>query len=220
MRVLIAEDDLIPRLLLRRALEEWGYKVVLSGDGEEAWRILQTPDAPRLVILDWEMPCLDGIEVCRRIQAAGRTNPPYVILLTGRGEKEDIVAGLDSGANDYVTKPFDREELRARVQVGQRVIELQRSLAARVRELEEALAEVKQLRGLLPICSYCKKIRDDRNYWQQVETYLGRHSEVRFSHGICPDCWETVVEPQLQAFKPRLDDPPPPGDTDPNRQRP
>src|SRR5262249_57910928 len=98
------------------------------------------------------------------------------------------VTGLQSGANDYVTKPFDRAELQARVCVGKSVVELQRSLALRVRELEDALSQVRQLQGLLPICCYCKKIRDDRNYWQQVETYVGDHSAARFSHAICPDC--------------------------------
>jgi hypothetical protein len=96
-----------------------------------------------------------------------------------------------------VTKPFNREELRARVQGGARVVELQRSLAERVEELEQALARVKQLQGLLPICSYCKKIRDDRNYWQQVEAYIGEHSEAVFSHGICPDCFDKFVKPEL-----------------------
>ncbi len=107
---------------------------------------------------------------------------------------------MQSGANDYVIKPFDRAELQARVRVGQNVVELQRSLAQRVRELEEALSQVQQLQGLLPICSYCKKIRDDRNYWQQVETYVSRHTQMRFSHGICPDCWETEVKPQLSRY--------------------
>ncbi len=201
MKVLIAEDDLVPRLLLESALKEWGYDVVVAGDGEAAWQLLQGPDTPKLAILDWMMPGLDGIEICRRVRATASPEPIYLILLTGRDAKEDIVAGLRSGANDYVTKPFDRGELLARIQVGARVVELQSSLAARVRELEEALAEVKHLRTLLPICSYCKKVRNDQNYWEQVDQYLARHAEVRFSQSICPACWLKEVEPHLHKLR-------------------
>lgn len=105
--------------------------------------------------------------------------------------------GLDAGADDYIIKPFNREELRARVKVGVRILDLQNNLAGRVSELERAMAGVKQLQGLLPICCYCKKIRDDQNYWQQVEGYISRHSEAQFSHGVCPDCFEKIVKPEL-----------------------
>jgi CheY-like chemotaxis protein len=200
MRVLIADDDLIPRVMLQASLAEWGYDALSANDGLQAWHLLQQPDAPKLVILDWMMPGLDGIEVCRRLRAQPTVEPAYVLLLTGRDAKADIVAGLDSGANDYITKPFDREELQARLRVGRSVLELQHSLVARVRELEAALAHVKQLQGLLPICCYCKRIRDDGNYWQQVEGYISRHSNAQFSHGICPDCWKQRIQPQLDKF--------------------
>jgi DNA-binding response OmpR family regulator len=111
-----------------------------------------------------------------------------------------VVAGLQAGGDDYVTKPFDREELHARVKVGLRILQLQMNLADRVRELEEALASVKQLQGLLPICSYCKKIRDDQNYWQQVEGYISEHSGAVFSHGICPECYDKFVRPELKKL--------------------
>src|SRR3989442_11669124 len=143
------------------------------------------------------MPEIDGVEICRRARGRPDEGPLRFSLRTARGRKEDVIAGLQAGADDYITKPFDHEELRARVQVGVRIVELQTSLAARVAELEEALVRVRQLRGLLPICSYCKKIRDDQNYWQQVEQYVSTHSDVQFSHGICPDCYRKVVEPQL-----------------------
>jgi DNA-binding response OmpR family regulator len=197
MRVLLADDDAVPRCLLQAALTEWGYEVEAVADGERAWQILQAEGAPKLAVLDWVMPGLDGVEVCRRLRARPAAAPVYAILLTARDSKADVVAGLRAGANDYVTKPFDRAELQARVQVGRTVVELQHNLAARVRELEDALAQVRQLQGLLPICSYCKKIRDDNNYWQQVESYLGAHSGARFSHGICPDCWQNEVNAEL-----------------------
>jgi DNA-binding response OmpR family regulator len=197
MRILIAEDDLVPRTVLERTLKKWGHEVVVTCDGAEAWYHLQREDAPRLAILDWMMPGLDGPEVCRKVRALARQLPTYLILLTAKQRKEEIVVGLESGADDYVVKPFDQQELLSRIRVGQRMVELQRGLADRVRELENALAQVRQLKGLLPICCYCKKVRDDQNYWQQVETYLATRSEVSFSHGICPHCWKDVVEPQI-----------------------
>ena len=144
MKILIAEDDVISRRLLETTLIRWGYEVVVTCDGTAAWEVLQSADAPPLAILDWMMPGTDGIEVCRKVRRAATPTPPYLILLTAKGRREDIVAGLRSGANDYVTKPFNREELRARVQVGMRIVELQHSLAERVKALEEALARVKQ----------------------------------------------------------------------------
>ena len=188
MKTLIAEDDSVSRRLLQAALQKWGFEVTVTTQGREAWEALQQPAAPSLVILDWLMPEIDGVEICRRIRASEALKSSYVILLTSRGSKEDIVEGLEAGADDYVTKPFDHGELRARVQVGARVIGLQNALAERVHQLEEAIASVKTLQGLLPICCYCKKIRDDGNYWHRVESYISGHANVRFSHGICPDC--------------------------------
>ena len=201
MKVLIAEDDTVSRRLLEATLIRWGYEVVVASDGVEAWEALRSDGAPSLAILDWMMPGLDGLEVCRRIRKMPSSTPPYLILLTAKGGREDLVTGLEAGANDYVTKPFNREELRARVQVGVRMVELQQHLADRVRALEEALARVKQLQGLLPICSYCKKIRDDQNYWQQVESYIAEHSQAQFSHSICPDCYEKLVKPELDQLR-------------------
>lgn len=201
MKILIAEDDAVSRRVLEATLTKFGYEVVVAADGGQAWAVLEREDAPRLAILDWMMPEIDGVEICRRLRLIPSATPPYLILLTAKNSKEDVVIGLDAGANDYLTKPFDRAELRARVQVGVHVLELQRSLAQRVTELEEALSQVRQLQGLLPICSYCKKIRDEQNYWQRVDSYLSEHTDVMFSHGICPDCYRDVVQPQLDEQK-------------------
>jgi phosphoserine phosphatase RsbU/P len=198
MKILIAEDDEVSRRILHLSLAAWGHEVLITRDGAEAWALLAREDAPPLAILDWMMPHMDGLEVCWRVRQRQTTLPTYLILLTAKGGKTDIVQGLDAGANDYIVKPFDRDELRARVQVGARVVELQQSLAERVLELEEALMQVKQLQGILPICSYCKNVRNDQNYWQQVESYVSEHSAAKFSHSICPTCYEAVVKPQLE----------------------
>ena len=179
MRILIADDDRMTTMMLGRTLENWGFEVTVVHDGVAAWECIVGKDAPSLFIVDWMMPGLDGIELCRRIRAASLPSHLYVILLTARTSREDLVAGLEAGADDYLTKPFDPDELRARIHVGQRTLTL--------------IANIRQLTGLLPICSYCKRIRSDQNYWEQVESYITHHTDVRFSHGICPGCYERVI---------------------------
>jgi sigma-B regulation protein RsbU (phosphoserine phosphatase) len=198
MKILIAEDDLVSRTMLSRLLTSWGHEVLVTTDGQSAWDILQRDDAPKLAILVWMMPDIDGVEVCRRLRNRATQEPTYVILLTGKDRTEDLVQGLESGANDYLVKPFDRRELQARLRVAERMVTLQHELLERVRELQEALAQVHQLQELIPICSYCKKIRDDGNYWQQVEGYVSARTGVQFSHGVCPDCYATCVA-ELEA---------------------
>jgi sigma-B regulation protein RsbU (phosphoserine phosphatase) len=207
VRILIAEDDAVTNRYLESTLRKWGYEVIATANGTEAWKVLAGADVPRIAILDWMMPDINGLELCRKIRATPAIEGIYIILLTARSGHGNAVQGLEAGADDFVTKPFDHQELRARLHVGARVADLQASLAERVCELEEMMAKVKQLRGLLPICSYCKKIRDDRNYWQQVEGFISEHSEAQFSHGICPDCYVKYVKPQLdesnEAEKPK-----------------
>jgi sigma-B regulation protein RsbU (phosphoserine phosphatase) len=201
MKVLIAEDEPDSRQLLQIMVGKWGYEAVATSDGVEAWEALRPEDAPQLALLDIMMPRMDGLEVCRRVRELRRPVPVYIIMLTAKTLPREIVTGLQAGADDYLTKPFDSGELRARIKVGERILDLQRNLAMRVAELEEALSRVKQLQGLLPICSYCKKIRDDHNYWQQVESYISKHSEAQFSHSICPDCYTQFVSPDIEKLK-------------------
>ena len=197
MRILIAEDDAISRRLLERQLQKWGHDVIAVSDGRAALEVLQAKDAPPLAILDWMMPELDGVQVCRSVRGPSVEKILYAILLTAKGQKADIVAGLESGADDYLVKPFDAEELRARLNAGIRIVTLEQALAERVRELEAALTREHELQGLLPICSYCKKVRDDQNYWHEVESYISQRSAAVFSHGICPGCRDRVLKVQL-----------------------
>ena len=201
MRLVVADDDPVTRRLLEGVLSKLGFQVVLAKDGTEALAILTGEDPPPLAILDWMMPGMTGIDVCRKLRHRASSGPTYVLIVTSREQTEDLVAALDAGADDYVTKPFQVEELKARVGVGLRVATLQRRLADRVTELEHALAHVTRLQGLLPICMYCKKIRNDQNYWTQVETYVSDHSGARFSHSICPDCRVKHIEPELERIR-------------------
>lgn len=187
--VLIAEDDLTSRVLLENVLRKWGYNVTSTANGEEAWEVLtQRENAPRLLILDWMMPGMDGIELCRRIRQEYPGKAAHIILLTSLSEKQDVVMGLEAGANDYIVKPFDNAELMARVNAGRRFVELQTALEQRLRQLEEALSHIRTLQGIIPICMYCHKVRKDAASWQHIEHYIQEHSGVFFSHGICPEC--------------------------------
>jgi len=199
IRILIAEDDCTSRAMLSAILVKNGYEVIETINGAEALSALQLPDAPRLAIIDRVMPEMDGLEVIRRLRSDPPAQPHHLIILTSMGAKGDIIAGLDAGANDYLTKPFDPGELRARIEVGRRLVETQGALvesqamlAAKVQELRLALEQIKTLRGIVPICANCKKIRNDEGYWQQVEIYVRDHTEAEFTHGICPECIQTL----------------------------
>lgn len=188
MKVLIAEDDPALCELLTTLIQGWGYDAIAVTDGEEAWQAMSASDAPRIAILDWLMPLHSGVDVCRKIKQLDLETPPYIILLTSMDSKESLIEGLQAGADDYVTKPFDASELEARLAVGRRVIGLQSALANRVKELQDALDHVKTLQHILPICSHCHSIRNDQESWQQIEQYFYEHADVEFSHGICPVC--------------------------------
>ena len=205
MRILIAEDDRVSRRLLEITLANWGHEILLAVDGLDAWHALRATDAPSLAVLDWMMPGLDGVEVCRRVRDASESQLPYIILLTYRGRSEDIAEGLGAGADDYITKPFNLQELQARILVGLRIVRLHKEGQLRMTELEEALARIKKLQGLLPICASCKSIRDDNGYWNQIEIYIQEHSGADFSHGICPTCARRLYPDDLDQMYPGQD---------------
>jgi phosphoserine phosphatase RsbU/P len=197
LKILIAEDDRIFRTILERMLPKWGHEVLLTEDGEAALAALQAEGGPKLAILDWMMPILDGPEVCRRVRAKQSEEPPYILLLTAKAGKENIVAGLEAGADDYLSKPFDHDELRVRIQVGCRIVELQTKMRRQLQDLQDAIGRVKQLQGLLPICAWCRKVRDDQNYWRKIEDYVSAHSGIHWTHGMCPSCLENALATEL-----------------------
>jgi DNA-binding response OmpR family regulator len=188
--VLLAEDERVTRRLLESHITRFGYDVVSVEDGLSAWNVIATEAAPPLVVIDWSMPGLDGIEVCRRLRATPSKAYTYVLLVTARASKSDVVEGLSAGADDFVTKPIDPEELRARLRTGERIIQLERTLASRLEELEATIAHVHELQGMLPICMHCKRIRNQEQIWEKVESYFEKRAGAKFSHALCAECLE------------------------------
>jgi DNA-binding response OmpR family regulator len=207
-RILIVDDTPANLQFLRATLAARGYAVHPAPDGELALQFVQRTH-PDLILLDIMMPGLDGYQVCQRLKASEGTRDIPVIFMTALGDTEEKVSGFQLGAVDYITKPFQVDEMLARVQTHIALHKLQRQLAAQneqlrqeiaerqraehereqlIGQLQEALANIKTLRGLVPICAACKKIRDDSGYWNQLESFLHSHTEAEFSHGICPEC--------------------------------
>lgn len=187
-RLLLADDDTVTRMMLERALLGMGHQVTLADDGASAWQALAPgPAMPRIAILDWMMPEPDGIELARRLR--DREGPlVYAILLTSRVSSRGVVEALDAGAHDFLTKPVDLDELRSRIDVGRRLIDAEDTREHVIRELQQALAEVDTLRGLLPICANCRSVRDRAGYWRSLEDYIARHTLASLSHGLCQAC--------------------------------
>jgi CheY-like chemotaxis protein len=192
-RILIAEDHDAARTALKSLLEWKGFSVTTVADGKDALKVLTTADAPSIALLDWEMPGMTGIEICKAVRSNPAGRYLYLIVITAREGEEGISEAMAAGADDFIPKPFGVPEVVARIRNGQRMLKLERSLAARITELEHALEVGRQLKRLLPICSYCKSIRDDSDYWQELETYIHDHTGTDFTHGICPACMKKVM---------------------------
>ena len=180
--VLVVDDDAVSSSQLGALAKAAGYDVKTAQNGREAWELLQLARIP-IVISDWYMPEMDGPELCRRIRARVRDPYVYFILVTARGGKQQYLAGMEAGADDFIAKPVDPDELRARLKVAERILGLRK--------------ELEQLEVLLPICSYCKRIRNDKEEWEPLERYIEQHFERLVTHSICPDCYEKHVQPQL-----------------------
>ena len=201
MKVLIAEDDSGMRLLVARLILKMGCEVLQAADGEEALELAMR-EKPEVLVTDWLMPKRDGLELCTRLRALGLGHPyVYIIVLTARDQKEDVLRGLEAGADDYIVKPFDHDELVARVCVGERIVRLETLLRTRHAELESSLLTIRKLKSLLPICVFCKRVRTDGNYWEQIEAYIHEHTGTDFSHGVCPECFQK----QYPGYSERLE---------------
>jgi len=187
LKILIVEDDIVARKILSQALHRLGYETAEATDGEEALRVIEH-EPVRVIVSDWLMPEIDGLELCRRIRSRVNAEYTYFILLTSRtadlaNQREAIEAGVD----DFLTKPLDLQELWMRLRVSERILKF--------------TTQVRQLEAFLPICSYCKKVRDDHNYWQQIEAYINERTGSEFSHSICPDCYTRVIVPELEKLR-------------------
>ena len=206
MKILAVDDTSSMLHLLSQYLESLGYGEILTAESaNEAFQhLMAEPEVPGfggvdLILMDINMPGLNGIEACRRIKGDMGFNDVPVIMVTGEAEMESLTQAFDAGAMDYITKPFNRLELRVRVESALKLkhaLDAQKRVNALLNEknlaLKQAMDNVKVLRGLLPICASCKKIRDDAGSWKIMEGYISDHSEAEFSHGICPDCSEKV----------------------------
>jgi CheY-like chemotaxis protein len=199
LRILVLDDDAVTRFTLESVIRGAGWSPVTIDDPELAYQILTGPDAPPIALIDWQMPTLSGLDLCRRVRAAEPTARPYLIFVTGNSASNDIVTGLDAGADGYMTKPIAADELQARVRAGLRTIALQQELRTRVERAEAESARTKPLRELLPMCVYCRRIRDQRERWSSLEQYLSDWLDVRFTHGFCPTCYEQHVVPDLEG---------------------
>lgn len=185
MKILIAEDDLPSQKVLQVTLEKLGHQVIAVADGQAAWRRVIT--APfDVIVSDWMMPHMDGVELCRRIRGRRQKRYLYFILLTARSSRENYHEAMQSGVDDFLSKPLKADELATRLRVAERILGF--------------IAQVSELKRLLPICSYCKRVRDDKSYWQDMEAYIRANTSTDFSHGICPDCYEKHIKPQLESM--------------------
>jgi sigma-B regulation protein RsbU (phosphoserine phosphatase) len=187
MKVLAIEDDNMSMAILRRALERLGHTVVAARDGEEGWSAWLR-EKTRVVVCDWQMPKLDGLRLCRRFRAQEGRDYVYFILLTAAGATaQNRRAAAEAGVDDFLTKPIDMSRLWMRLRVAERILKF----TTQVHRLEE----------MMPMCSYCKKIRDDQNYWQQIESYINERTGTEISHSVCPECYQRVVVPELARLR-------------------
>jgi sigma-B regulation protein RsbU (phosphoserine phosphatase) len=186
MNVLVIEDQPVAALQMVAALRSLGHDPRHAVDGEEALRLLAAEDAPRVIVSDWRMPGVDGLELCRRIRRRAGDYVYFILVSTAGVTPENRDAALTAGVDDFLAKPLEPDELRMRLHVAERILKF--------------TAQVDQLESFLPICGYCKKIRDDRNYWAQVEEYYAKRDGTQFCHSVCPDCYETKMVPQLKKL--------------------
>lgn len=202
--ILIVDDVKENLKVLGTILRSKGYKITAANDGKKALEIVKKV-FPDLILLDIMMPKMNGIEVCKQLKASPLTGDIPVIFLTAKTDSADVVKGLEAGAMDYISKPFNHSELLARVNTHVELKMARDREKELVKKLTEALSKVKLLSGLLPICAKCKKIRDDKGYWRRVEEYVSDHSEAQFSHSLCPNCVEELYPEMADKIMDKLE---------------
>jgi phosphoserine phosphatase RsbU/P len=179
MKILVAEDEPVAAEILQEALRSFGHEVILTSNGVEAWEVFDR-EPVRLIVSDWFMPGLDGLGLCQKVRERKQTLYTYFILLTSQETKpENYDLATNAGVDDFLTKPLDRPTIRMRLRVAERILTF--------------TTEIRQLKDLIPICAYCRKIRNDGNYWQMVEIYINEQTGSNFTHGICPECSEKLL---------------------------
>jgi phosphoserine phosphatase RsbU/P len=188
VKILIAEDEYTTRLMVQVCLENWGYSIESVEDGKKAWDIINQKNPPQIAVLDWEMPGISGIDLCRKIKSLDRSSPIHVILLTARDSKNDISQGFEAGADDYITKPFNDDELGARIRVAERIVTIQSSLNSSLEELREALDMVQSFEEPVAVCRKCQKIGAFDGSWRTPEKLLEYPVDPRFIQLDCPSC--------------------------------
>lgn len=187
MNILIAEDEMISRRLLEKFLTDVGHTVESVSNGVEAWEKFSR-ERVRVIVSDWRMPDMDGLELCRKVRAAQREDYTYFILLSSVTRTVDnFMQAARAGVDDFLSKPLNHDEIWMRLRVAERILSFTK--------------QIQQLESILPICAYCKKIRNDGDYWEQLETYMNEHAGLDFSHSICPDCYDTHVMPEIKSMK-------------------
>lgn len=198
-RILVTDDSEINTKIVERILKNENFEIVTALCGKEALEKISKVSFD-LILLDIVMPDMSGFEVCEKMRSNPETRDIPVIFLTGNNDEESLLKGFEVGGQDYVTKPFKSAELLARVRTHVALKLTYDKQVILIKELKEALNQVKQLNGLLPMCSSCKKIRDDKGYWTQVEHYISEHTDADFSHSICPDCMKRLYPKQYEIL--------------------
>jgi phosphoserine phosphatase RsbU/P len=193
-RVLVAEDDETSRNALVRLLQREGYDVTVANDGQEAIHILLAPDPPHIALLDWAMPRLDGIHVCLAVRSIPSNPYTYIVMVTGRDQATDALAAFAAGVDDFLSKPLDSSQLLARLRCGLRVLTLEKRYAERSDDLERTREEVRNLKRLLPICTECRQVRDDADFWEEIDAYRSDQTGTYLASGICHGCKENLIE--------------------------
>ncbi|PTY08486.1 response regulator [Opitutaceae bacterium EW11] len=186
MKVLIVEDEPVARLYTQTALKNLGLQPIIATDGEEALALLEN-EPIRLVVSDWVMPKIDGLEFCRRLRAREGDYIYFILLTQMSASPEHEDEAIEAGVDDFLVKPVNPRELKVRLHVARRILEY--------------TARIQRLESFIPICSYCKKVRDDQNYWQRIENYINERTGSEFSHSVCPDCYKREIVPQLEELK-------------------